>query len=119
MKELLMNSDTIMLIISIITFVIGRYVVPKIPPSTYEFLSNALDEIEFVVKWADKYVLWARQFMSANSGVEKMNYVVNAITTICDQYCIDMDDEQIQAIVQESYDNLIAGKKEAEKVENK
>lgn len=123
MKEFFMNVDVIMLILSVITFVLGRYVVPNIPSSVYLGLKDAFEEVDLVVKWANKYVSWARRFLSEKSGSEKMDYVVAAINQICMKYGIDMDDEQIQAIVQECYDNLIGNNKpetiESETVENK
>lgn len=101
----------IQLVLLVVCFIVGRYVVPKIDPNT---VTNATEKFNLIVGYADAFVAWARQFMNASTGKEKMNAVVDKLTEVADKYDIDIDTTQIKAIAQKSYDAMVAGEKSAE-----
>lgn len=108
-----MDNDMILKIIEvvllIVSFVIGRYVLPKIPKSTFEAVKNTFDEayrtVNLIRDWAQKFIIMQARFSNA-SGTEKMDEVVKSIKKILNKYGLDMEDEAIRAVAQEVYENI-------------
>ena len=62
----------IMLAISILSFVMGKFVFPKIPN----------DNMEIIEKWAIKIVHFCRQFLAGEEGEKKMEKAVSLLDQI-------------------------------------
>lgn len=116
-----MDGDMILKIIEvvllIVSFIIGRYVLPKIPASTVETVEStfnkAFSTISLIKDWAAKFIIMQAKFSEA-SGTEKMNEVVKSIQKVLAKYNIEMSDDEIRAIAQQVYENI-----NIEKYENK
>ena len=92
------------LIIIIISFFIGRYILPK-------YKNNIVDiatEFEVLLYYAESFCAYARQFLNV-SGSEKMNSVVEKLRVVCEKHGIEIDDETLRAIGQKAYDAMVAG----------
>lgn len=126
-----MNADMVVKIVEavliVICFVLGRYVVPRIPEEFKEAVKNKTDKafsaLGLAVTWAEKFVIMEARF-SKCSGAEKMEHVIAAVQKILAKYDITMTDEEVKAIAQECYENLIGNfdfdddKKEDAKLES-
>lgn len=92
------------LVITIVAFLLGRYILPKYKTTIH----NAAAEFQVLLNYAESFVAYARQFLDA-SGEEKMNTVVEKLKVICVQQKINVDDETLRAIAQKAYDAMMAG----------
>ena len=93
------------LVILIGSFLIGKYVFPNIPKETIKDITT---KIGIIVDYADKFVAWAKQFMSNATGQDKMNEVVKQLIIIANRYDLDITETEIRAIAQKAYDNMKA-----------
>ena len=93
------------LVILIGSFLMGKYVFPNIPKETIDEITA---KINIIVEYADKFVAWAKQFMSNATGQDKMNEVVKRLITIAERYDLDITEDEIRAIAQKAYDNMKA-----------
>lgn len=89
----------IQLLIAVICFVLGKYVFPAIPK----------DKLAIITAWAEKFVIWARDFFEEAEGELKMQMVLQQLRLIAEQYGIAMTDEQLEAIAQTAYDAMKRG----------
>ena len=94
----------IMLAISILSFVMGKFVFPKIPN----------DNMEIIEKWAIKIVHFCRQFLAGEEGEKKMEKAVSLLDQIQHKYDMNLTEEELKAIIQYAYDKM---KQEATKNE--
>ena len=93
------------LVFLFVAFVVGRYIFPNIPADT---ITEITAKINIIVEYADKFVSWAKQFMSNATGQDKMNEVVKQLINIADRYGLDITETEIRAIAQKAYDNMKA-----------
>lgn len=103
-----MDGDTVVVLIEtiivVISFLIGRYIIPKYKTN----IVNAVTEFEVLLDYAESFCAYARQFLNV-SGSEKMNNVVEKLKIVCEKNGIKVDDETLRAIGQKAYDSMIAG----------
>ena len=93
----------IMLVVSVIAFIVGKYVFPKVPREALTVLSD----------WAAKFVIWAKEFMDGESGETKMATVVNLLMEIAEEQGFEVTEARLQAIVQAAYENFVKGEADA------
>lgn len=105
-------NDTVKLIIELVfaiaAFVLGRYLLPK----NKETIQTAVTQFEVILKYAESFVAYARQFLTT-SGEEKMNDVVAKLKAVCEQQGIALEEETLRAIAQKAYDAMIAAENKA------
>ena len=94
------------LVVVIIGFFVGRYVLPKYKTN----IQNAAIQFEVLLSYAESFCAYARQFLDC-SGEEKMDSVVEKLKVICMQQGIEVDEETLRAIGQKAYDAMVAGEK--------
>lgn len=87
-------------------FCAGKYIFPKIPASVKDKLAD-------LAEWAAKFVVWAREFLKAESGEKKMAAVVEQLKAIAQEAGLDVTEDQLKAIAQTAYEAMKAGKAEA------
>lgn len=87
------------LAIAAICFLLGKYVLPSIPKDTFAVIS----------RWAYVFVRDARQFLSAQTGEERMEFVLDRLAEVAEEQHIDITFEQLRAIAQSAYDAMKAG----------
>ena len=97
-------------VVGIIGYVLGKFVFPKAPKETIESITKGF---ELLVTYADKFVVWAKQFMSANSGEEKMDAVVQELAKVAERCGIKITENELKAIVQKAYEEMKRGESEA------
>lgn len=103
------NEITILvvqLLVAVAAFLFGKYVVPK---TNNLKNSTAFGNVYKLEQWASKFVRWAREFMSGTSGTAKMNKVTEMLKEVATEAGIEVSDENLQAIVQTAYEEMIAG----------
>lgn len=115
-----MSHDVIIFILQILIltgfFIIGRYINSnKVSEETF---SDITAKINLIIGYADAFVSWAKQFMSKNTGEEKMNEVVNQLSIIAKRYNLDISETEIKAIAQKAYDSM-KNKEESSKDDDK
>lgn len=93
------------LVVCIVAFAVGRYVLPKYK----EDIQHAVAQFEVILKYAESFCAYARQFLTDYSGSQKMDAVVEKLKAICAEKGIDVDEETLRAIAQKAYDAMIAG----------
>lgn len=87
-------------------FILGRYVLPNIP-------RTVADKLPLLSAWAGNFVEWARDFMKASTGEEKMAAVVAELKKIADEAGLEVTEEQLKAIAQSAYNAMKAGEDKA------
>lgn len=92
----------ITMVIMIAAFLGGKYVFPNIPKSV-------TDKLDDLAAWATKFVVWAREFMKASTGEEKMAEVVKQLQQIAKEAGLDVTEDQLKAIAQAAYEAMKAG----------
>lgn len=63
--------------------------------------------------WADKFVVWAREFRKQDSGPEKMEKVVQQLQAVAKEAGWNVTEDQLRAIAQAAYESMMAGAAEA------
>ena len=108
-----MTKELVLLIIELVVaiagFLIGRYILPKYSTT----IKNASTHFEVLLKYAESFCSYARQFLKDQSGSEKMDVVVEKLKAICDEQGIKFDEETLKAIAQKAYDAMVAGENSA------
>ena len=101
-----MDNQFIILMIQICALVasyfIGKYIGNKSP----ENIQDITAKVNLIIKYADKFVSWAKYFMNDSSGEEKMTEVTKQLKIIADRYNLNITDNEIKAIVQKAYDQM-------------
>ena len=105
MENIIFNA--VLLLISIGGFLLGKFVFPNVPKSV-------ADKLRQLAAWADKFVVWAREFMKTSSGHEKMEMVVEQLEAIAKEAGLNVTKDQLRAIAQAAYENMMTGAAEAQ-----
>lgn len=105
MENIIFNA--VLLLISISGFLLGKYVFPNVPKSVS-------DKLRQLAAWADKFVVWAREFRKQDSGHDKMEMVVEQLKAVAKEAGWDVTEDQLRAIAQTAYENMMAGAAEAQ-----
>lgn len=100
-----MDNSLLVLIIEIIVLV-GCYLLGKYKPSNNE-IAQAADTLSLIMKYAESYVTYAREFMSSSTGEEKMAKVVEMLGILTEKYNINISQEELTAIAQRAYELVI------------
>ena len=79
-------QELITLIALVISFVIGRYILPKINMTT----DTALKNLQIIEKYAAAFVIFAKEFYGELSGEDKLNEVVNKLKAIAQKAYTEM-----------------------------
>lgn len=90
------------LLVSIGAFLLGKYVFPNVPKTVAAKLRE-------LAAWADKFVVWAREFRKQDSGHDKMEMVVEQLKAVAKEAGWDVTEDQLRAIAQTAYENMMAG----------
>ena len=105
-----MDHSTIIFILQLIVliaaFLFGKYIKPNIPSETF---NDVASKFEIIVAWAEKFVAWAAYFKKDKTGKEKMEAVISELRDIADKYGIEITDNQLKAIAQAAYDQMVKG----------
>jgi Na+/phosphate symporter len=99
--------DIVVVAVIVGSYLIGKYITPTLSDNTKTELENAANELSIIVTYADKFVVWAREFMKESKGTEKMDEVISKLKEIADKYSIDMTEDQLKAIAQTAYENMM------------
>ena len=105
MENIIFNA--VLLLISIGGFLLGKFVFPNVPKSV-------ADKLRQLAAWADKFVVWAREFRKQDSGPAKMEMVVEQLKTVAKEAGWDVTEDQLRAIAQAAYENMMKGAAEAQ-----
>ena len=105
MENIIYNA--VLLLISIGGFLLGKFIFPNVPKSV-------ADKLRQLAAWADKFVVWAREFMKADSGQAKMEKVVEQLKAVAKEAGWNVTEDQLRAIAQAAYENMMAGAAEAQ-----
>ena len=108
MENIIFNA--VLLLISIGGFLLGKFVFPNVPKSV-------ADKLRQLAAWADKFVVWAREFMKTSSGHEKMEMVVEQLEAIAKEAGLNVTKDQLRAIAQAAYENMMKGAEEAQQTQ--
>lgn len=98
--------DIIVIVVIIGSYMFGKYVTPRLSQDTKQLIENGIAEVSFIASFAEKFVVWAREFMKDSKGSEKMNEVVKQLEDVADKYGINMTKDQFKAIAQTAYENM-------------
>ena len=104
MENIIFNA--VLLLISISGFLLGKYVFPNVPKSVS-------DKLRQLAAWADKFVVWAREFRKQDSGTAKMEMVVEQLKAVAKEAGWNVTEDQLRAIAQAAYENMMKGAAEA------
>ena len=73
MNDIIMQA--VALLVSVGAFLLGKFVFPNVPKSV-------ADKLRQLAAWADKFVVWAREFRKQDSGPAKMEMVVEQLKAV-------------------------------------
>lgn len=104
MDNIIMHAIT--LGVMVLAFLAGKYIFPNVPKTVVEKLND-------LGQWAEKFVVWAREFMKTSTGREKMEKVVEQLQGIAEEAGLNVTEDQLKAIAQSAYEAMMAGEKEA------
>lgn len=108
MENIIFNA--VLLLISIGGFLLGKFVFPNVPKSV-------ADKLRQLAAWADKFVVWAREFRKQDSGPAKMEMVVEQLKAVAKEAGWDVTEDQLRAIAQAAYENMMKGAEEAQQTQ--
>lgn len=99
--------DVVVIVIIIGSYLFGKYVTPRLSEDTKSMIENAVSELSIIATYADKFVVWAREFLKDKKGSEKMAEVIAKLQAVAEKYDIDMTEDEIKAIAQTAYENMM------------
>ena len=108
MENIIFNA--VLLLISIGGFLLGKFVFPNVPKSV-------ADKLRQLAAWADKFVVWAREFRKQDSGTAKMEMVVEQLKAVAKEAGWNVTEDQLRAIAQAAYENMMKGAEEAQQTQ--
>lgn len=108
MENIIYNA--VLLLISIGGFLLGKFIFPNVPKSV-------ADKLRQLAAWADKFVVWAREFRKQDSGPAKMEMVVEQLKAVAKEAGWDVTEDQLRAIAQAAYENMMKGAEEAQQTQ--
>lgn len=88
------------LVVAIIAFLFGRYVFPTVKQYFSE-LNN--DNVSTIASWAYKFVVSAKNQFEDGCGEEKLAYVTEQVSALCERNNIALTSEQIRALIEDAY----------------
>lgn len=91
------------LIIALVSFLIGKFLLPHLPKDTADAIKSKL---ELIATFATQYVHWAEKFMDGSNGAEKMAAVVGNLKEVAEKYGFQATDQQLTAIAQTAYEKM-------------
>lgn len=100
------------LAVTIIAFLVGRYILPKYKSTIQQYAA----EFAVILSYAESFVAYARQFLTDYTGEQKMNTVIEELKKICEKQGIDVDEKTLKAIAQKAYDAMKAGENNSSKI---
>ena len=89
----------IQLVIMLISYLIGKYIFPKLS-------EDDLKNFELVKGWVEQFVNEAANFVNY-TGEEKKKYVTEQISLILAEKGIEMTEKQISALIETAYNAFI------------
>lgn len=110
--------DIVVIVLIVGSYLFGKYITPNLSDEAKNLIENGAAEFSLITSFADKFVVWAREFMKDSKGSEKMEEVVKQLEQIAEKYNITMTEDQLKAIAQTAYENMIGTTKSAEEVAN-
>lgn len=108
MENIIYNA--VLLLISIGGFLLGKFIFPNVPKSV-------ADKLRQLAAWADKFVVWAREFRKQDSGTAKMEMVVEQLKAVAKEAGWNVTEDQLRAIAQAAYENMMKGAEEAQQTQ--
>ena len=108
MENIIYNA--VLLLISIGGFLLGKFIFPNVPKSV-------ADKLRQLAAWADKFVVWAREFRKQDSGPAKMEMVVEQLKAVAKEAGWNVTEDQLRAIAQAAYENMMKGAEEAQQTQ--
>ena len=108
MENIIFNA--VLLLISIGGFLLGKFIFPNVPKSV-------ADKLRQLAAWADKFVVWAREFRKQDSGPAKMEMVVEQLKAVAKEAGWNVTEDQLRAIAQTAYENMMKGAAEAQQTQ--
>ena len=108
MENIIYNA--VLLLISIGGFLLGKFIFPNVPKSV-------ADKLRQLAAWADKFVVWAREFRKQDSGTAKMEMVVEQLKAVAKEAGWNVTEDQLRAIAQTAYENMMKGAAEAQQTQ--
>lgn len=105
MNDIIMQA--VALLVSVGAFLLGKFVFPNVPKSV-------ADKLRQLAEWADKFVVWAREFRKQDSGPAKMEMVVEQLKAVAKEAGWNVTEDQLRAIAQAAYENMMKGVAEAQ-----
>ena len=92
------------LIISVVTFVFGRYVFPKLKTAT---LDSDNEFIKAISTWVYDFVVDAKNTLGDSvEGSDKKEWVSEKIENLLDSWGVNLSSEQISALIEAAYDKM-------------
>jgi hypothetical protein len=82
------------LAISIIAFLCGKYVFPAIKNN---------ETISDITTWVYKFVVSAKNQFEDGCGKQKLDYVTEQVSALCERNNISLTSEQIRALIEDAY----------------
>ena len=104
-KDTLIIQELITLIALVVSFLIGRYILPKIGKTTDE----ALKDMQILQKYAETFVVYARDFCTDLTGEDKLAEVITKLKSIATNINIPISDDNLKAIAQKAYVEMKKG----------
>jgi len=78
---------------------------------------SVADKLRQLAAWADKFVVWAREFRKQDSGTAKMEMVVEQLKAVAKEAGWNVTEDQLRAIAQAAYENMMKGAEEAQQTQ--
>lgn len=92
------------LIVSVLTFVVGRYVFPKLKSMT---IDSDNEFIKAISTWVYDYVVDAKNTLGDQTpGSNKKEWVVERLGNLLDSWGVELSDEQISALIEAAYEQM-------------
>lgn len=104
-----MDNNFIIMIIEMVilvaAFLIGKYVLKD---DSAETIATVTAKTNLIIQYAEAFVAWAKQFLSKETGSQKMEAVIGNLQAIAIRYNLDITETEIRAIAQKAYDEMKA-----------
>jgi hypothetical protein len=86
--------------IAIISFLLGKYIFPTVKQYFNELNS---DNVSTVASWVYKFVISAKNQFNDGCGEQKLEYVTEQVSALCERNNINLTNEQIRALIEDAY----------------
>ena len=88
------------LVLAIVAFLLGRYVFPVVKEYFNELNK---DDVSTVASWVYKFVVSAKNQFEDGCGKQKLEYVTEQVSALCERNNITLTPEQIRALIEDAY----------------